>query len=97
MAPGMKLDHVGIHANQHLGCRLAADTAIHIRLFRKVFVKLPKIRDRIAHEYNAPGVGWLLLQLLVGLVIPAELIPILKLIRKALSGIEQAAIGIAAG
>jgi hypothetical protein len=89
---GLEVDHIGIHPNQHLRSGLAADPAIYVRLPRKVLVELPEIRNGISQENHAVCVERLPLQFLVRHMIPAELVPILKLIRKALGAVHQTAI-----
>ena len=68
---GLQIDDVGIHANQHLRCRLATNPAVHVGLTWKGFLQVPEVGNRIAHEDHSIGGRRLLLQLLVGLVITA--------------------------
>ena len=88
----LQVDHIRIHANQHLRRGLPADPAIHIRLAGKGLIQPPEVCNRIAHEHNTLWVWRLLLQFFVGLMVAAELIPVLKLVRKALRAVEQAAV-----
>ncbi len=88
----LQVDDIGIHANQHLRRSLPADSAIHIRLAGKVLVQSPEVRNRVAHEHDSLRICRLLLQVFVGLMIAAELVPVLKLICKATRAIEQAAV-----
>ena len=92
IAAGLQVDDIGIHANQHLRRGLPADAAIHIRLAGKVLVQSPEVRNRVAHEYDSLRICRLLLQIFVGLMITAELVPVLKLVCKATRAIEQAAV-----
>ena len=79
----LQVDHIGIHANQHLRRGLPADAAVHIRLAGKVLLQPPEVGDRVAHEHDSLRVSGLFLQFFVGLMISAELVPVLKLVRKA--------------
>src|SRR6202049_4350610 len=47
----MKIDHVGLHAPEHLARDLAGNAAIHEIAVRKVLVQPPQIGDRISEEY----------------------------------------------
>ena len=88
---GLQLDDIGIHADQHLRRRLAADAAIHVWLARKILLQVPEVGDRIAHEDDAPGRRRLLLQILVGLMITAQLIPVLQLVGERSRGVDETA------
>ena len=87
-----QVDNIGIHANQHLRRSLPADSAIHIRLAGKVLVQPPEVGNRVPHEYDSLRICRLLLQVFVGLMIAAELVPVLQLICKATRAIQQAAV-----
>ncbi len=67
--------------------------AIHIRLAGKVLIQPPEVRNRIAHEDDSLRLGRLFLQFFVGLMITAELVPVLKLVRKTARTIDQTAVG----
>jgi hypothetical protein len=88
----VEVDHVGIHADQHLRRRLAADAPVHVRLSREVLRQAPPVGDRVAHEDHALRIGGLLLQLEVGRVIASELVPVLELVGQVLRGLREAAI-----
>jgi len=90
----MKIDDILTKTNQHLRGGLAADTTINVWFCLEELGRLtnPAVGNRVSHENNPLGIGRLFFQILIRLVIPAELIPILELIRKTLRGIDQAAI-----
>ncbi|HTW31271.1 MAG TPA: hypothetical protein VMD76_06305 [Candidatus Sulfotelmatobacter sp.] len=92
IAAGLKSITIGIHANQHLRRSLPTDPAIHIRLAGKVLVQSPEVRNRVPHEYDSLRICRLLRQVFVGLMIAAELVPILKLIGKTTRAVEKAAV-----
>ena len=89
----LQVDHIRIHANQHLRRSLPADPAIHIRLAGKGLIQPPEVCNRIAHEHDPLRIGRLFLQFFVGLMIAAELVPVLKLVCQTLRAVEETAVG----
>lgn len=64
-----------------------------MRFCRERFLEPPAVRDRVADEDHAPRVSWTGHQIFVGLVVAAELIPVLQLLGEGHRARQQAAVG----
>ena len=73
----LQSNNIRVHAHEHLRSRLAADTAIHVRLARKGVRQFPTVGDRIPHKDHALRVGRLAQQFAIVCIISAELVPVL--------------------
>jgi nitroreductase len=89
---GMKTDHIRIHAHQHLRRGLPSDTTIDVRLLREILLQLPHVRNGIAKKDNAGRIRGKRLQTHIVFMIASELVPVLKLVGKALSNRRKAAV-----
>jgi hypothetical protein len=90
----LQVDNVRHHPNQHLGCGLAADAAVDVRLAGKEFLQVPSVGDGIAKKGHPPGHARLRLQTQVVLVVTAKLVPVLEFASQPFGGMREAAAGL---
>ncbi len=76
------MDHIRIQSRQHLRSGLPADATVHIRLAGKVFGEIPAICNGIAQEDDAPFDFWRFLEAYIVIVVAAQLVPVLELVRQ---------------